>query len=93
MTAMLDRVTQLALQGIAQKPFDHAILAGVLVGAERLWNGGERGLSFCEADSDLQPWDKQARPKQPLKDAYDRAHLWVFSDFTLSHPPRKPGFD
>jgi predicted nucleic acid-binding protein len=34
---MLDRATELALAGIAPKPFDHAMLASVLVRASRLW--------------------------------------------------------
>jgi hypothetical protein len=53
--AMLDLATDLALAGVAAKPFDHAILAGVLVRSARLWDAGERGISFCEADADLQP--------------------------------------
>ena len=60
---MLARATTLALDGIAAKPFDHAILAAVLVASERLWEQGERGLSFCEADSDLQPWDRDGKHK------------------------------
>lgn len=63
--AMLDRATKLALAGIAPKPFDHAILAGILVAAERLWATGERTLSFCEADTDLSTlgtvWSSEAR--------------------------------
>ena len=58
---MLGRATELALAGIALKPFDHAVLAGVLVGAERLWIAGERAIAFCEADSDLQPWDRHGQ--------------------------------
>jgi hypothetical protein len=53
---MLDMANQLALTKVAQKPFDHAILAGILVCASRLWNQGERAISFAELDSDLQPW-------------------------------------
>jgi hypothetical protein len=51
--AMLERATELALAGIAAKPFDHAVLAATLVGARRLWEAGERGISFCEADANL----------------------------------------
>jgi hypothetical protein len=39
---MLNRATDLALAGIAAKPFDHAILASVLVRAAALWAAGER---------------------------------------------------
>ena len=90
--AMLDRATALALAGIAPKPFDHAILAGILVAAERLWATGERALSFCEADADLQPWGRYGDPKPELRDAYNQAHLWVYGDFTLTQPARRPEF-
>jgi hypothetical protein len=90
---MLARSTELALVGIELMPFDQAILAAVLVSAARLWNAGERGISFCEADSDLQPWDRYGHAKPPLKDAYDQAHVWVYRDFTLTEPQRRPGFD
>lgn len=91
--AMLDRATELALAGIAPKPFDHAVLASFLVGGEDLWNKGERGISFCETDADLQPWDKRGNAKPPLKDAFDQAHVWVYSDFTLTQPKRLAGFE
>ena len=90
--AMLARSTELALAGITLKPFDQAILAGVLVSAARLWNAGERALSFCETDSDLQRWDRDGHAKPPLRDAYDQAHVWVYGDFTLTEPQRRPGF-
>jgi hypothetical protein len=35
---MLELANQLAFTDTAQKPFDHAILAGVLVAASRLWD-------------------------------------------------------
>lgn len=90
---MLDKATDLALAGFAAKPFDHAILAGVLVRSSRLWATGERGISFCERDADLQPWDKYGNAKPPLKDAYDQAHVWVYGDFTLAQPPRRKDFE
>lgn len=87
--AMLDRATDLALAGIAPKPFDHAVLASVLVRASRLWDAGEREISFCETDTDLQPWDKYGNAKRPLRDAFDQAHIWVYGDFTLTQPRRR----
>ncbi len=90
---MLDRATALALAGIAPKPFDHAILAAILVTAQRLWESGERGLSFCEADADLQPWGRYGDPKPELGAAYDQAHVWVYGDFTLTQPIRRPSFE
>jgi len=90
---MLEVATNLALDGIAAKPFDHAILASVLVRSSRLWAAGERGISFCEADADLQPWDRDGNPKPTLKAAYDEAHVWVYGDFTLTQPPRPEDFE
>jgi hypothetical protein len=91
--AMLDHATELALAGIAPKPFDHAVLASILVSASRLWGAGERAISFCETDTDLQPWDKYGNLKPPLRNAFDRSHVWVYGDFTLTQPQRRPGFD
>jgi hypothetical protein len=91
--AMLIRATELALAGITLKPYDQAILAGVLVNAERLWHSGERLLAFCETDADLQPWDKDGHSKIQLREAYDKAHVWVYENFTLTTPPRRPGFE
>lgn len=90
---MLVRATRLALDGVAAKPFDHAILAGILVRSSKLWASGERRISFCETDSDLQPWDKYGNAKPPLTAAYDEAHVWVYGDFTLAQPPRAENFE
>jgi flavin-binding protein dodecin len=91
--AMLPRSTELALAGIAPEPFDQAILAGVLVSARRLWDSGEREISFCEQDGDLQPFGKSGANKRLLKDAFDESHVWVYGDFTLSGPLRPNGFE
>jgi hypothetical protein len=90
---MLDLANHLAFTKAAQKPFDHAILAGILVSSSRLWKEGERGISFAEIDSDLQPWGPQGAPKDDLRTLYDAAHVWVFGDFTLQFPPRPTGFE
>jgi hypothetical protein len=92
-STMLERATELALAGIAPKPFDHALLASVLVLASRLWDAGERAISFCETDSDLQPWGKYGNAKPPLRNAFDQAHVWVYGDFTLTQPQRRQGFE
>ena len=89
---MLDRAVVLSTLELALKPFDQAILAGVLVRAEELRNVGERDLCFCETDSDLQPWDKKGNPKQTLTDLYDTAQVWVYSDFDLRAPERPPNW-
>jgi hypothetical protein len=36
---------------------------------------GADDLAFCELDSDLQPWDKNDRTKQPLMGLYDSAGM------------------
>ena len=90
---MLDLANQLVLTTVAQKPFDHAILAGILVSCSRLWNQGERGISFAEIDNDLQPWGSKGAPKRDLRKLYDNAHVWVYGDFTLQFPPRPAEFD
>jgi hypothetical protein len=78
--AMLNRATEPAIAGIAAKPYDHAIVAGILTLASRLWNSGERALSFCETDADLQPWDRYGNNKLPLQAVYEHAHVWVYGD-------------
>lgn len=90
---MLDLANRLALTDAAKKPFDHAILAGVLVSASRLWNKGERGISFGELDGDLQPWGHRGAPKNDLRKLYDDAHVWVYGDFILQFPPRPVDFE
>ena len=90
---MLGLATKLALDGVAAKPFDHAILASILVRSSKLWDAGEREISFCEADADLQPWDRYGNAKPPLTAAYHKAHVWVYGDFTLTQPPRRKDFE
>ena len=90
---MLGLANELALTKVAQKPFDHAILAGILVASSRLWSRGERYISFAELDSDLQPWGAQGAQKDDLRKLYDDAHIWVYGDFTLQFPPRRAGFE
>jgi hypothetical protein len=43
---MLDLANQLALTKVAQKPFDHAILAGILVSCSRLRTKAGAGSSL-----------------------------------------------
>lgn len=81
---MLVRSVQLSHLGL--KPFDQAILASILVKAEALIKNGIECFSFCEADSDLQPWDKLGAPKEPLRSIYNQAAIWVYQDFLLQEP-------
>ena len=90
---MLHLATKLVLDGVAAKPFDQAILASVIVRSSKLWDAGERGISFCEADADLQPWDRYGNAKPPLTAAYDKAHVCVYGDITLTQPPRRKDFE
>jgi len=90
---MLELANQLALTKVALKPFDHAILSGVLVSSSRLWAQGERGISFAEMDNDLQPWGQRGAPKDDLRKLYNDAHVWVYGDFTLQFPPRRADFE
>jgi hypothetical protein len=89
---MLARAVDLSTQNLDLKPFDQAILAAVLVRAEELRGQGERDISFCERDGDLQPWDRNGRTKHPLAGLYDSAQVWVYGDFALENPPRRTGF-
>jgi len=89
---MLVRAVELSTQNLDLKPFDQAILAAVLVRAEELGDQGADDVAFCELDGDLQPWDKNGRSKQPLTDLYNSAQLWVYGDFAMENPPRRPTF-
>ncbi len=86
---ILERSVELATENLELKPFDQAILAVVLVRAEALRSEGVQDASFCELDSDLQPWDKLGRVKEPLARLYRSAGVWVYGDFALGNPPRR----
>ncbi|MBK7926272.1 MAG: hypothetical protein IPJ98_01920 [Bryobacterales bacterium] len=90
--AMLAKAVELSTINLDLKPFDQAILAAVLVRAEQLRDLGVDDVVFCELDGDLQPWDKNGRAKQPLQDLYDSAHLWVYGDFAMQSPVKRPTF-
>jgi predicted nucleic acid-binding protein len=83
---MLVRSTELSFLGLQLQPFDQAILASILVKAEMLQQQGVVGCAFCEADSDLQPWDKTGELKEPLVRLYGQAAIWVYGDFRLQRP-------
>lgn len=89
---MLRRAVDLSTQNLDLKPFDQAILAAVLVRGEALRTEGADEVSFCELDSDLQPWDKNGRSKEPLSGLYDSAGIWVYGDFDMASPPQRAGF-
>lgn len=87
---MLRRSVELSTQELDLKPYDQAILAAVLVRADQLRAAGEAEFCFCELDGDLQPWDRKGRSKQPLTALYDRAQIWVYGDFSMKSPERRP---
>lgn len=78
------RTTELSHLGL--QPFDQAILGSILVKAEMLRKQGVESFAFCEADSDLQPWDRTGETKKPLVTLYDQAGIWVYSDFLMQVP-------
>ncbi len=90
--AMLARSTELCFELPDLKPYDQAVLAAVLVRADELLRSGDRELVFCELDSDLQPWDKNGDPKSKLTEFYDRANVWVYSDYLLQAPEMPAGW-
>jgi predicted nucleic acid-binding protein len=87
---MLKYEVELSPLELGLHSFDHAVLASVLGRADELKAAGEAELAFCELDSDLQPWDKEGRAKQPLASLYDERWIWVYGNFTLTHPKRPP---
>ncbi|MEY4575495.1 MAG: hypothetical protein RL701_198 [Pseudomonadota bacterium] len=87
--AMLARSIELSTGELSSlQAFDQAILAAILVRAERLREQRATDIVFCELDSDLQPWDKNGNPKSALLDVYNQAQLWVYRDFEFSGPAR-----
>ena len=89
--AILERSVDLMSQVDGNlKPFDLSVLASVLVHARRVAEGG--GVSFCERDADLQPWDRDGNPRRWLQRLYDDAGVWVFGDFAMTSPARPDGF-
>jgi predicted nucleic acid-binding protein len=82
---MLELCTELSYLKLALQPFDQAILASVLVKAKQIAAAGNGPCAFCELDSNLQPWGKEA-PKEKLTQLYDEAKVWVYGDFLLANP-------
>jgi len=89
---MLRRSVELSTQQLDLKPYDQAILAALLVRADQLRAAGEVELCFFELDGDLQPWDRNGRSKQPLATLYDKAQIWVYGDFAMKSPERRPSW-
>lgn len=74
------------------KPFDQMILAAIVAKAKALKTKGIGLFAFCEADADLQPWDKAGNSKEKLVKLYDDACIWVYQDFLLEKPTMPQGW-
>lgn len=74
-------------------PFDQSVLAAVVGRADAIRAADPTAeFAFCELDSDLQPWDKQGRPRPDLLDLYDPRGIWVYGDFDMAAPARPPSW-
>lgn len=89
---MVELCAELCHSGLDLKPYDQMILAAILVKAKQLKAKGIEEFAFCEADSDLQPWDKSGNVKVKLVKLYDDAHIWVYQDFLLEKPAIREGW-
>jgi hypothetical protein len=81
--AMLERQVEIGALGLSLMPYDLAVLAAVVIKAEELQKNGHAWVSFCELDSDLQPWDKSGARKVILSDLYNHSRIRVYGDFIL----------
>lgn len=89
---MVELCSELCHAGLDLKPFDQMILAAILSKAKQLRAKGIEEFAFCEADSDLQPWDKTENSKEKLMRLYDDARIWVYQDFLLGKPVIREGW-
>ncbi len=90
---VLDMSLELHFKEIELSEFDRAALAAVLIKGQSLRSSGEADVNFCDLDSNLWPWEKgTGRPRGELRQLYDDAAVWVYSDFTLTTPERPETF-
>jgi hypothetical protein len=91
---MLERALALGTEKLELQPIDNSILAAILSRANGIRKTDpEAELFFCELDGDLQPWDRDGNRKLALSKLYDDAHVWVYSDFTMTSPERPADWD
>jgi hypothetical protein len=90
--AMMERALEYGFLLPELKPYDQAVFASVIVGAEALLKAGEREMFFSELDSDLQPWDRNGARLEKLATIYDEANVWVSGDYLLQSPPAPEGW-
>lgn len=62
-------------------PFDQAILAGILVRAERI-DSSEWSI-FCEKDGDLLDYTRSGEPRRFLQEVYQKARLKLQDSFDI----------
>ena len=84
---MMGRAMEIGFRMPEIKPIDQAILACVIVRAQKLYRDGDREMFFCELDSDLQPWDRDGQRIEKLATEYDDVNVWVCGDYLLQSPP------
>jgi hypothetical protein len=90
---MHEKAITLSLEKLELQPFDSSILASILTRADQLRKADPQvEMCFCEMDGDLQPWDKNGKPKPILAGLYDESRVWVYSDFTMTSPERPPNW-
>lgn len=91
-TAMLDLNIELSLSGVNLDPFDGMILAAVLGRRDEYRSAADATFVFCEQDKDLQPWDRNGNPSEPLASIYDQRQIWVYRDFAMIGKQPPPGW-
>jgi hypothetical protein len=87
--SMLKLSVELSLSEVSLQPFDGMVLAAVLGRRDEFLSSADARFVFCERDKDLQPWDNEGRPTQPLASLYDQRQIWVYADFSMTglQPP------
>lgn len=79
---MLERAISLRSEVPNLKPFDEAILAGILVRAARIPRTGAQ-IFFCDLDGDLVPSDRKGQSRPELHRLYSAAGITVRQDFLV----------
>ena len=80
---MLERSLELGASDLELGPVDQAILAAILIRAQRIRVSGEETMVFCERDADLLPWTRHGQRKDDLAELYEQVGLKVYRDFDI----------
>jgi hypothetical protein len=73
-------------------PFDGMVLAAILGRRDEYRAIADAAFVFCEQDKDLQPWDRDGNPSEPLASIYDERQIWVYRDFAMTGKQPPPGW-